>query len=160
MSDEQTMNILGRMSRRRRTRVLVDGDPALATALCKRIRQRYNVTTLSEPRELLVMLKVRESAQGSLFYLGEALATECRVQLEGVPGVGLLLGSERRRAFEMAVIDAALSAKEPLTEEADWTALLLAEEARLAELLRVEQTRIEQTRVEFSSMLTEEDRRG
>jgi alpha-D-ribose 1-methylphosphonate 5-triphosphate synthase subunit PhnG len=154
----------GRMSRLRRTRVLVDGSSGLATELCGRIRQRYAVTTLSEPRELLVVIKVRESAQGSLFYLGEALATECRVRLEGVPGdvpgIGLLLGSERRRAFELAVIDAALSVEEPLPEEPDWTALLEAEEERLAGLARVGRERIGLTRVEFASMLTEEERRG
>jgi alpha-D-ribose 1-methylphosphonate 5-triphosphate synthase subunit PhnG len=168
------------MSRLRRTRVLVDGDPALSTGLCERIRGRYAATTLAHPRELLVVVRVRESAKGSLFYLAEALATECRVLVEGSAprdgaprdgtsrdgapwgstGIGLLLGSERRRAFELAVIDAAMSASFPLPEEAEWTALLLAEEQRLARARYAEWERLGQTRVEFSSMLTEEDARA
>jgi alpha-D-ribose 1-methylphosphonate 5-triphosphate synthase subunit PhnG len=114
---------------------------------------------LVDPHETLVVIKVRESAQGSLFYLGEALATECRVLLDEVTGVGLLLGSERQRAFELAVIDAAMSAPVPLSEEPDWIALLQAEETRLADVLCNGQKRIAQTRVEFSSMLTREERR-
>jgi alpha-D-ribose 1-methylphosphonate 5-triphosphate synthase subunit PhnG len=148
------------MERLRRTRILVDGDPGLSTELCARIRKRYSVAPLVEPRETLVVIRVRESARGSLFYLGEALATECRVLLDDVPGIGLLLGSERKRAFELAVIDAAMSAPMPLPEEPNWVVLLQVEEARCARALRVGQERIERTRVEFSSMLTQEDRRG
>jgi alpha-D-ribose 1-methylphosphonate 5-triphosphate synthase subunit PhnG len=104
---------------------------------------------------VLVVIKVRESARGSLFYLGEALATECRVRLGEMPGIGLLLGSERQRAFELAVIDAVMSAPAPLPEEPGWIALLQAEEARLAAALRSGQERIGRTRVEFSSMSRE-----
>jgi alpha-D-ribose 1-methylphosphonate 5-triphosphate synthase subunit PhnG len=147
------------MSRLRRTHILVDGSPDLSTMLCECILQQRSVVTLVAPRETLVVIKVRESAQGSLFYLGEALATECRVLIDEVVGVGLLIGSERRRAFELAVIDAAMSMPAPLPDEPDWTALLQAEEARLAKALDAGRERIEQTRVEFSSMLTEEDRR-
>jgi alpha-D-ribose 1-methylphosphonate 5-triphosphate synthase subunit PhnG len=147
------------MERLRRTRILVDGDPGLSTELCARIRQRYSIVSLVEPREMLVVIRVRESARGSLFYLGEALATECRVLLDEVPGIGLLLGSQRQRAFELAVIDAAMSAPVPLPEELDWVVLLQAEEARLAGALHIGQERIERTRVEFSSMLTQEDLR-
>jgi alpha-D-ribose 1-methylphosphonate 5-triphosphate synthase subunit PhnG len=148
-----------RMGRRQRTRILVDGNPRLAAALCERIQQRYPVVPLVDPHETLVVIKVREGARGSLFYLGEALATECRVLLDEVPGVGLLLGSERRRAFELAVIDAAMSAPTPLPEEPSWVSLLQAEEARLAEASRAGQRRLASTRVEFSSLPTQEDRR-
>jgi alpha-D-ribose 1-methylphosphonate 5-triphosphate synthase subunit PhnG len=146
------------MERLRRTRILVVSDPGLSTELCARIRQRYSIVSFVEPREMLVVIRVRESARGSLFYLGEALATECRVLLDEVPGIGLLLGSQRQRAFELAVIDAAMSAPVPLPEELDWVVLLQAEEARLAGALHIGQERIERTRVEFSSMLTQEDR--
>jgi alpha-D-ribose 1-methylphosphonate 5-triphosphate synthase subunit PhnG len=143
-----------RMTRLRRTRILVDGDPDLSAELCARIQRRYHVVPLVDPHEMLVVIKVRESAQGSLFYLGEALATECRVLLDDVFGIGILLGSERQRAFELAVIDAAMSVPTPLPEKADWVALLEIEEVRLAKALRVGQERIGRTRVEFSSMET------
>lgn len=144
-----------RMGRLQRTRILVEGDPGLSARLCAQALRRHTVVTLAAPHEMLVVLKVRESARGGLFYLGEALATECRVRLGELPGIGLLLGSERQRAFALAVVDAVMSAPAPLPEESGWVALLQAEEARLAAARRIGQERIGRTRVEFSSMARE-----
>jgi alpha-D-ribose 1-methylphosphonate 5-triphosphate synthase subunit PhnG len=145
------------MNRLRRTRILVDGDPAVSRDLCAEIESTYPVRVVSAPREVLVMNKVRESAQGTLFYLGEALLTECRVALLEATGIGLLLGAQHRRAFEMAVVDAAFSRDVPLPEQERWTALLEREEERLAELASPLRQRLDATRVDFNSMAWEED---
>jgi alpha-D-ribose 1-methylphosphonate 5-triphosphate synthase subunit PhnG len=143
------------MNRLWRTRILVDGDPALSRDLCAEIESTYPVRVVSAPREVLVMNKVREGACGTLFYLGEALVTECRAALLEVTGIGLLLGSRPRRAFELAVIDAAFSRDVPLPEQERWTALLEREEKRLAEQAALVQRRLDATRVDFNSMAEE-----
>jgi alpha-D-ribose 1-methylphosphonate 5-triphosphate synthase subunit PhnG len=143
------------MSRSRRTRILVDGNPALGTALCTHIERVHPVRVVSEPREVLVMNQVRDGAKGALFYLGEALLTECRVALGEVIGIGLLLGSQRRRAFELAVIDAAFSQPTPLPEREQWVSLLEQEEKRLAGQTEQQQKRLDATRVDFATMAVE-----
>jgi alpha-D-ribose 1-methylphosphonate 5-triphosphate synthase subunit PhnG len=148
------------MARSRRTCILVEGDPLLSTLLCEQIAQECRIETITGPREVLVMNKVRENAQASLFYLGEALLTECRVRLaSSVTGIGLILGAHRTRAYELAVIDAAFCLPELLQAQTGWLELLEREEVRLAAVC--EQTRgvLAATRVEFSRMLTPDERR-
>ena len=61
------------MRRYERTRALVEGDPALARAIVceiERESERGAICVLDEPREELVMVQARETAQGSLFFLG------------------------------------------------------------------------------------------
>ena len=72
------------MKRYERTRALVEGDPALARAIVCEVERdgaQGAVAVLDEPREELVMVQARETAQGSLFFLGEALMTSCRVRV-------------------------------------------------------------------------------
>ena len=74
------------MSLRRyeRTRALVDGDPSLAREIVREVEDELGaeaLEVLDEPREELVMVQARETAQGSLFFLGEALMTSCRVRV-------------------------------------------------------------------------------
>src|SRR5699024_1231073 len=57
------------------------------------------------------MLKMRESAQNSLFYLGEVLVTECKVMLENDIGVGVVIGTEMELAKYLAIIDEAFEAE-------------------------------------------------
>ena len=72
------------LKRYERTRALVEGDPALARAIVCEVERDGSqgaVAVLDEPREELVMVQARETAQGSLFFLGEALMTSCRVRV-------------------------------------------------------------------------------
>jgi len=164
------------MLRRRRTSILVDGDPRLSRQIAASIEKSASVRLISGPQEVLVMNKVRESAQNSLFYLGEALLTECKVSLDSsvacapeagaalrsdtALGIGLILGENRERAYQLAVIDAAFNLEQPLPGHEQWLLMLAEEEARLAALAERGREKLDATRVEFSSMLTEEDRQG
>ncbi len=154
-----------RMSRNRRTRILVDGNPALSQLICGQIEELYKVDVVSGPHEVLVMNQVRESAKKSLFNLGEALLVECKVAVEArreddaetVQGIGLILGEDRERAYELAVIDAAFNLSNPLPQYKQWSVLLEDEERRLEAKREKGRAVLQTTRVEFSSMLTEED---
>ena len=159
------------LSRKRRTRILVDGDPAVGQRMCAEIESLCKVNLIKGPHEVLVMNKVRESAKNSLFYLGEALLTECKVSLtvkdgndddtnESGIGIGLILGGERDRAYELAVIDAAFGLDEALPGHAERIEILINEEKRLEDVREKDRERLAATRVDFSTMITDEDPKG
>lgn len=146
------------MKRYERTRALVEGDPSLASEIVRDIEAGAGVdgtpaiSVLDEPREELVMVQVRETAQGSLFYLGEALMTSCRVRVGETVGLGLLLGSNRCRAYELAVIDAAFSGPNGAALAARWDERLAQEAERVRADEAVEQRLVQRTKVDFSTM--------
>lgn len=146
------------MKRYERTRVLVEGNPSLASEIVRDVEAGAGgdgapvISVLDEPREELVMVQVRETAQGSLFYLGEALMTSCRVRVGETVGLGLLLGSNRCRAYELAVIDAAFSGPGGVAFAARWDDRLSQEAARIRAREAAEQQLIQRTKVDFSTM--------
>ncbi|WP_409342841.1 phosphonate C-P lyase system protein PhnG [Paenibacillus sp. MBLB4367] len=141
------------MKRKQRTEILINGSGAVAAALAQEIKERHEVTTVEEPNHGLVMVKVRETAQKSLFYLGEVLVTECKVRIGGRIGVGILKGDEPERAYDLAVIDAAYEAG--LKETAAWTEALLSEAGRIAEERKAFAAGVLRTKVNFETMDTD-----
>ena len=114
-----------------------------------------SIVLVKPAEKTLVMLKVRESVKQSLFYLGEIIATECLVEVDGNRGACVLMGDDQEKARAMAVIDAAHTAGFP-----QWPGV----EARVNELgADVQRKRAEEaalhrkTQVRFSIM---EDRDG
>jgi len=138
------------MKRKQRTEILVNGSPELAAAMADEIKSRYEVALIEEPNHGLVMVRVRETAQQSLFYLGEVLVTECKVQIEGATGVGLIKGDEPERAFDLAVIDAAYAAG--LKETMSWPAALQTEGERIAAERAALFSDVLRTKVDFETM--------
>ncbi|UKS28616.1 phosphonate C-P lyase system protein PhnG [Paenibacillus sp. HWE-109] len=141
------------MKRKQRTEILINGTADLAVSLSQDIASRYNIVVIEEPNHGLVMVKVRETAQKSLFYLGEVLVTECKVQIEGAIGVGLVKGDDPNKAYDLAVIDAAFGAD--LKETAEWSILLQQESERLAARQAAFQSKLLQTKVNFETMDTD-----
>ncbi|MDF2837675.1 MAG: phosphonate lyase system protein PhnG [Paenibacillus sp.] len=141
------------MKRKQRTEILVNGSPELAAAMAGEIKSRYGVALIEEPNHGLVMVKVRETAQKSLFYLGEVLVTECKVRVEGAMGVGIVKGDEPGRAYDLAVIDAAYAAG--LHETASWSAALRAEGDRIAAERAAFHAGVLRTKVDFETMDTD-----
>ncbi len=144
------------MKRYERTRVLVEGDSALAHAIVKDIEAELGAPVmLEEPHEELVMIQVRETAHNSLFYLGEALMTSCRVRIGGEVGLGLILGSERCLAYELAVIDAAFSGDTGQARLKNWEPRLLEELEHIKNQELCEARHTAATRVDFATMEVE-----
>lgn len=143
------------LKRYERTRALVEGDPALARAIVCEVERDQGaeaLVVLDGPREELVMVQARETAQGSLFFLGEALMTSCRVRLGDAVGLGLVLGSDRCRAYELAVVDAAFSGAAGDAWASRWDAPLRAELARVEARDEREARRTAATKVDFSTL--------
>lgn len=140
------------MNRFERTRVLVEGEPALAQSIAADIEKQCQVEILSDPKEELICLKTRETALNSLFLLGEALISSCRVRIEDTVGHGFILGSRRNDAYCLAVIDAAFSSGRSFKRQAKWEKQIEKEATRLRDKHAKERARIERTRVSFQSM--------
>lgn len=138
------------MQRKRRTTILVGGSPRLAAQLAQEVLSRYPAEIIEGPHNGLVMIKMREAAKNSLFYLGELLITECKVQIGGVLGLGLVKGDERELAFHLAVIDAAYNCHLP--ETTGWQDILLQEEAHIARQKEQTAFHILKTQVKFENM--------
>ena len=96
------------------------------------------------------MLKMRENAKQSLFYIGEVAVIEARVEVQGSIGLGVLIGSDSQLAYNLAVIDAAYNANLP--EILSWREILLAEEGLIENKIKSKTASILKTKVDFATM--------
>ncbi|CAM4233505.1 phosphonate C-P lyase system protein PhnG [Paenibacillus alkaliterrae] len=138
------------MQRKRRTEILINGSREIPARLAQQIAGRYEVNTIEEPNNGLVMIKARETAKKSLFYLGEVFVTECKVQIGGAIGLGIVKGHEPELAYQLAVIDAAYQAG--LDETGHWQEVLTAKEHEIDQRRKARQSKILQTKVIFETM--------
>jgi alpha-D-ribose 1-methylphosphonate 5-triphosphate synthase subunit PhnG len=141
------------MKRKQRTEILINGTPGMAAELANEITSQYDVRTLEEPHQGLVMIKVRESAQKSLFYLGEMLVTECKVRIGSTVGLGIIKGAEPELAYQLAVIDAAYEAGLPEVDA--WSPRLLEEADRIQAGRQAHAAGVLRTKVHFETMDTD-----
>lgn len=138
------------MRRRRRTEILVQANPNLAASLANEIKQTYTYKEIVAPRHGLTMVKMRESAQKSLFYIGEVLVTEAKVEIQGEIGIGIIQGMHDEVAMQLAIIDAAYNAQLP--ETLSWTDTLEAAEAEINRKRIRQQAELMETKVNFETM--------
>lgn len=138
------------MIRKKRTEVLIKGSSEVSVKLAQEILEIYHVKTIEEPKNSLVMVKVRESAQQSLFYLGEVFITECKVMIDGYLGIGMVKGHEPELVYNLAIIDAAYNANLPETKA--WTNVLLLEEGRIKKECEALKNKVLKTKVNFETM--------
>jgi alpha-D-ribose 1-methylphosphonate 5-triphosphate synthase subunit PhnG len=141
------------MNRKKRTEILLKGSITVPWQLAQAILANHEVRMVEAANSGAVMVKVRESAKGSLFYLGEVLITECKVMLDGQLGIGMVKGYDEDLAYYLAVIDAAYNAGLP--ETPNWTAVLLEEEKRIKRENDTLQREILKTKVNFETMDTQ-----
>lgn len=80
-------------------------------AIAGRLKETEQIQIIKEPQKTLVMVKVRESVGQSLFYLGELLATECMVSVNGSKGFSVMAGDDFEKTLSAAVIDGFLNNK-------------------------------------------------
>ncbi|EHQ89976.1 phosphonate C-P lyase system protein PhnG [Desulfosporosinus youngiae] len=138
------------MIRNKRTEILIKGSAEVSGKLAQEIKTGYDVKIIEEPNTSLVMVKVRESAKRSLFYLGEILITECKVMINESLGIGMVKGHEPALAYNLAMIDAAYNANLPQTKA--WTEILLREEACINEECEGLKNKVLKTKVNFDTM--------
>ncbi|MBA9025980.1 phosphonate C-P lyase system protein PhnG [Peribacillus huizhouensis] len=138
------------MKRKERTEILIQGSSTIAKDFAKEIEMRYTVTVIQQPENGLVLLKARETAKKSLFYLGEILVTECKVQIYDSIGIGIVKGHQEELAYCLAVIDAAYQAD--LLETRVWSHILEKEKENIQKNRQELQQSILRTKVSFETM--------
>jgi alpha-D-ribose 1-methylphosphonate 5-triphosphate synthase subunit PhnG len=138
------------MNRSKRTKILIDGSRNFTRELVNEIARNYDIHVLATPQQALTMVKLRETAQKSLFYLGEVLVTETKVEINNTLGIGIVVGDEEEFSYQLAVIDAAYEAN--LVETEKWTLLFEDEEKRIHENRLLKEASILKTKVNFEMM--------
>lgn len=132
------------------SKVLCQSSGQWVVDLIRPVMDKYPVRVLRKPAKTLVMIKMRETVAKAQFYLGEMLACEAMVELEGKKGFALMMGDDTQKVMAAAVVDALrktdLSEKEPV---------LQALEQRQQELEREQQREIARharSKVQFETL--------
>ncbi len=116
----------------------------------RRLEPQYNIRLSSPPATCLTMLRAQDTVEHQAFYLGEALTTECAVEINGTAGYGVCLGDEPERAYCIGVIDALHRQEDPY-----WPVIEAFLEEQAAQVSRREQQEFNQvlrTKVDFKLM--------
>lgn len=137
------------MKKKDLTRILI-GDSACLAHLAQQVEAGYSVQIARAAECSLVMLKTLDPVAGQPFYLGEVMVTECTVEIEGSRGLGVIMGDEPERAYQLAVVDAAMNARVPEVES--WWPLVAAAAENLARKQKEEFTRNQRSQVNFETM--------
>lgn len=99
------------MTKRELSAILAKASREEVTHLAEQIQEGCEIMMLKEPQKTLVMVKARESVKNSLFYLGEVLATECMVTVDGVRGMSVIAGDDFEKTAAAAVIDGYINSR-------------------------------------------------
>lgn len=118
--------------------------------LIRPVMDKYPVRVLRKPAKTLVMIKMRETVAKAQFYLGEMLACEAMVELEGKKGFALMMGDDTQKVMAAAVVDALRK-----TDLPEKKPVLQALEQRQQELEREQQREIARharSKVQFETL--------
>jgi len=138
------------MHRALRTKLLIEVGHTEAFDMANEIIDHYEVQEVQPPRQGLTMIKLRESAKNSLFYIGEVLVTETKVKIRNSFGTGIVMEENDGLSKALAIIDAAY--KENLPETENWLPILIKLEQKLQNEMEKVKCSIERTKVHFDTM--------
>ena len=132
------------------SKVLCQSSGQWVVDLIRPVMDKYPVRVLRKPAKTLVMIKMRETVAKAKFYLGEMLACEAMVELEGKKGFALMMGDDTQKVMASAVVDALRKTDLPEKEP-----VLQALEQRQQELEREQQREIARharSKVQFETL--------
>jgi alpha-D-ribose 1-methylphosphonate 5-triphosphate synthase subunit PhnG len=87
--------------------ILTHSPSADVRAFAEALLADLPAVTVLLNRTGLVMLPYTDTTQGTVFYLGEVLVSEARVQLGEVEGYAMVIGRDTLQALAIAILDAA-----------------------------------------------------
>lgn len=125
---------------------LTHAPAAEVKLLAEELLETIGTVTVLVQRTGLVMLPYTDSAQGSIFHLGEVLVSEAHVQLaDGTQGYAMCTGRDLVQTLAVAIIDAAARANLETTRIQAFVVAAAATQATEDALLmrHVEATRVE-----------------
>lgn len=136
------------LNRRRWTELLIRYGNKEAIDFYHTFKDKVDLEVVSEPTDGVVMLKVRESAQQSLFYMGEVTVSETKMRVNGKLGLGIVHGN-RELSEALAFIDGCYQAGVHMEALNDICVQLMhVEEAYIAQ----KTAEILKTKVDFETM--------
>ncbi|WP_408008177.1 phosphonate C-P lyase system protein PhnG [Pseudalkalibacillus sp. A8] len=138
------------MKKSRLTRILVEGDPAFLKKLSAQVEENETVKLENQPKTSLVMLKSRDSVSKQPFFMGEVLVTESTVSIQGKFGIGVIMGENPTRSYQIAVVDAAFNADLPIVDT--WIHELEQEEMNIKSKYLKESALAAKSQVNFDTM--------
>lgn len=134
----------------RLSKILGKSSKEIIESLAKPVMQRYAVTALRKPNKTLVMVRMQETVAKADFYLGELLACEALVELEGKKGFALMAGDDTQKVLCAAVLDAVC--KTDLPEKGQIIQALEEEEKKIARRQAQEIQKHASSRVQFNTL--------
>lgn len=138
------------MKRKKRTSILIHCEEAQLKYWAENFKKGVSYHIIQPPQRALTMIKIRESAQNTLFYLCEMLVSETRVSCNGIIGIGLIQGDEPEKSKYLAIIDAACNSLHPYVSTFEQE--LEEVDICLQEIKKQEIASILKTRVQFETM--------
>ncbi len=130
--------------------IICECDLEPLEAFVRQLEPACAIQVVRHPAVGTTMVRAEDSVEGQPFYLGEALITECELNVDGQAGFGLCVGDEPVRSYCMAFLDALLllsDARLPRVEG------FLSEQAALIEArIRAEYDHVQRTKVDFKLM--------
>ncbi|MCU7556133.1 phosphonate C-P lyase system protein PhnG [Macrococcus capreoli] len=136
------------LNRKRWSELLIRYGNQDAIDFYKKFRDQVNVEMVSQPTDGVVMLKVRETAQQSLFYMGEVTISETKMRVNGKLGLGIVHGSHEL-SEALAFIDGCYQAGIYLDELNELCARL---ELTEQDVIKHKTAEIMKTKVDFETM--------
>lgn len=97
------------MTKKEVTQILAKASLGDVKKIAEAVKENSEIQIVKQPQKTLVMVKVREPVKQSLFYLGEVLASECMVMVDGVRGASVIAGDDFDKVYECAVIDGCMN---------------------------------------------------
>lgn len=137
------------MTKRELSAILAAATAQEVAEIAAPIKKNCDIKILKEPQKTLVMVKVRESVQQSLFYLGEVLASECMVTVNGTKGASVMAGDDFNKCLHAAVIDGFLNGEADPSAVTDAVAALQQRQQEAREDLN---RQLRQSKVQFNVM--------
>lgn len=138
------------MDTKKRTKIFIEYAREEVIKLSEEVSNKYNIEIISQPTEALTMIKVREKAKNSLFYIGEVLVTETKVRINDQIGVGIVRGHNEELSKSMAIADAYYKLNDE--DEDKWTEIFLKCEEEGIKNESLYKTYLANTKVDFNTM--------
>jgi alpha-D-ribose 1-methylphosphonate 5-triphosphate synthase subunit PhnG len=136
--------------REQRFEALAMADPSLIEVAANQILATHEVAILREPVPASIMMRATETAEGSVFNLGEVTVTEAEVEISGERGYAMVVGLAPAHALSAAILDAAYEADPGARDGID--AVLDAAIAATRHRHAAEWARLADTRVAFDEL--------
>lgn len=99
------------MDKKMLSSIIAFADSNVLIKLAEKIEKKHEVQIIKQPSKTMVMVQVKEPVKSSKFFIGEMLASECFVEVDGTKGAAVIMGDDIKKVRAAAVLDAAHTAK-------------------------------------------------